>query len=178
MVPEQEFRRIGVRLREEGLVGANFGNMSIRSGDGFLITRTGSYLDDPGPLVFVRGDCPVPPEVSSESLLHREVYRITPHDAVVHAHPPCSVALSLIRDEVVPVDSEGEMFCPRIPVVGGKPGSREMAGNVASALRHGKAVLVRGHGTFAAGRSLDEAYVLTSLAEHSCRVLWMLGLSD
>jgi L-fuculose-phosphate aldolase len=36
-------------------------------------------------------------------------------------------------------------------------------------------VLVHGHGTFTAGRTLDEAYILTSLAEHSCRVLWLAG---
>ena len=37
--------------------------------------------------------------------------------------------------------------------------------------RTAKLVIVRGHGTFAAGRTLDEAYQFTSLAEHSARVL-------
>jgi L-fuculose-phosphate aldolase len=36
-------------------------------------------------------------------------------------------------------------------------------------------VVVRGHGMVAAGKSLDEAYILTSLAEHACRVLWLAG---
>jgi len=42
---------------------------------------------------------------------------------------------------------------------------------VAGILARSKLVIVRGHGTFAAGKSLDEAYQFTSLAEHSCRVL-------
>jgi L-fuculose-phosphate aldolase len=31
-----------------------------------------------------------------------------------------------------------------------------------------------GHGMFAEGKTLDEAYVLTSLAEHSCRILALI----
>ena len=37
-------------------------------------------------------------------------------------------------DEVVPEDSEGEMLCPKIPVVQGAPGSQEIADNVTRAL--------------------------------------------
>ena len=74
-------------------------------------------------------------------------------------------------EEVVPEDSEGEMLCPKIPIVQGAPGSKEIADTVTRALSSSKVVIARGHGTFAAGRTLDEAYVYTSLAEHSCRVL-------
>jgi L-fuculose-phosphate aldolase len=74
-------------------------------------------------------------------------------------------------DKIIPEDSEGLMFCPEIPVVTGSPGSQEVADTVSSALMKGKLVIARGHGTFAAGKTLDEAYLLTSLAEHSCRVL-------
>jgi L-fuculose-phosphate aldolase len=42
---------------------------------------------------------------------------------------------------------------------------------VADALAHSKLVIARGHGTFAAGATLDEAFLLTSLAEHACKVL-------
>ena len=167
----EEFPRIGKRLRQEGLVGANFGNMSVRDGAGFLITRNGAFLDCPGDLVYVPLDGAVPPEASSEYRVHREVYRLTRHLAVVHAHPPHAVAISLDRDCINPIDSEGEMFCPTIPVVTGPPGSMEMAKRVASALKDGGAVIVRGHGTFCGARSLEEGYVLTSIVEDSCRVL-------
>jgi len=167
-----EFQRIGRRLCEEGLVGANFGNMSVRERDGFSITRTGSFLDSPGEPVFVPNEGEVPPSAaSSECRLHREVYRTSSHYAIVHAHPPHAVAISLHRDQIIPADSEGEMFCPVIPVVTGSPGSMEMAENVAAALKDGKSIIVRGHGTFCGGKSLEEGYILTSIVEHSCRVL-------
>jgi L-fuculose-phosphate aldolase len=172
---DQEFKRIGMRLHRDGLVNANFGNMSVRAGDGFYITRIGSYLDDPGSPVFVPLHGEVPPEASSEYRVHRQVYRRTRHNAIVHAHPAYAVGASLVYDEIIPRDSEGEMFCPMIPVVQGKPGSDEIARNVSEGLCLSQVVIVSGHGTFSGGKTLDEAYILTSLTEHSCRVLWLVG---
>jgi L-fuculose-phosphate aldolase len=167
-----EFKRIGKRLFNEHLIGGNFGNISIRKGkEGFFIKRTGTYLDSPGKLAFVPFNGDVPKEASSEYRVHHEVYRKTNYEAIVHAHPPYAVALSLVMDKIVPEDSEGEMLCPEILVVRGDPGSQEIADNVALALVSSKLVIVRGHGTFAAGKTLDEAYIYTSFAEHSCRIL-------
>jgi len=169
-----EFERIGKRLFAEHLVGGNFGNMSVREGDaGFYIKRTGAYLDAATEPVFVPLVGDAPPSASSEYRVHREVYRKTTCRAIVHAHPPAAVALSLVRDEVRPEDSEGRMFCPLISVVSGEPGSQEIADTVSDALVSAKLVIARGHGTFAAGKTLDEAYVYTSLAEHACRVLYL-----
>jgi len=166
-----EFERIGKRLLAEHLVGGNFGNMSVRTSDGFFIKRTGTCLDIATEPVFVPLSGDAPKEASSEYRVHREVYAKTNHTTIVHAHPPYAVAASLVMDMIVPEDSEGEMFCPCIPVVTGAPGTQEVADNVARALTTSKLVIARGHGTFAAGATLDEGYVLTSLAEHSCRVL-------
>ena len=167
-----DFERVGKRLFAEHLVGGNFGNMSVRSGDdGFFIKRTGTYLDVAAEPVFVALTGPAPADASSEYRVHREIYQKTPYTAVVHAHPPAAIAASLVMDKIIPEDSEGLMFCPEIPVVTGSPGSQEVADTVSSALMKGKLVIARGHGTFAAGKTLDEAYLLTSLAEHSCRVL-------
>ena len=169
-----EFRRIGMRLFSEGLVGGNFGNMSIRSGEGFFITRTGSFLDDPGELVYVPVEGAASKEASSEYRVHREIYKKTRHKAIVHAHPAHAVALSIRSEEIIPQDSEGELLCPVIPVVHGTPGSDELARTVSDALCLSKLAIASGHGTFAAGQTLDEAYLYTSLAEHSCRVLALL----
>ncbi|HNQ33075.1 MAG TPA: class II aldolase/adducin family protein [Methanoculleus sp.] len=35
--------------------------------------------------------------------------------------------------------------------------------------------MVRGHGTFTAGKTLDEAYIYTSVAEYACRILLLSG---
>lgn len=167
----REFARIGKRLFAEHLVGGNFGNMSVRADAGFYIKRSGDYLDDVPELLFVPFSGPVPPRASSEYRVHLEVYKKTSYAAIVHAHPQAAIAASLVMDTIHPEDSEGKMFCPEISVVGGAPGSQKIADNVAEVLVQNRLVIVRGHGTFAAGKTLDEAYQLTSLAEHSCRVL-------
>lgn len=169
----EEFERIGKRLFAEHLVGGNFGNISVRDGDdGFYIKRSGAYLDVATDPVFVPLEGPVPAGASSEYRVHREVYKKSGHVSIVHAHPPAAVALSLVRNEIRPEDSEGIMFCPLIPVVSGEPGSQEIADTVSEALISSRLVIARGHGTFAAGKTLDEAYLSTSLAEHACRVLY------
>jgi L-fuculose-phosphate aldolase len=167
-----EFERIGKRLYAEHLVGGNFGNISIRNGkEGFFIKRSGTYLDIASEPVFVPLTGDAPSDASSEYRVHREIYRQTSYEAVIHAHPPCTISASFAMDEIIPKDSEGMMFCKKIPVVQGAPGSQEIADNVTRALLSLKLVLVRGHGTFAAGMTLDDAFVYTSLAEHSCRIL-------
>lgn len=171
----QEFSRIGSRIFTESLVGANFGNMSLRSGDGFYITRNGSYLDIPEEPVYVPLEGPVPDQASSEYRVHWQIYRMTAYHAVVHAHPPHAVALSLSNESIIPVDIEGIMFCPILLVVEGKPGSEELAVNITRVLLSSGVAIARGHGTFAGGNNLDEAYIRTSLAEHSCRILNLIG---
>jgi L-fuculose-phosphate aldolase len=174
-----DFERIGKRLFAEGLVSANFGNMSVREGEeGFIIKRTGAFLDLPGDPVFVLMEGDAPKEASSEFRVHRAVYKKCPHDAIVHAHPPYTVAISFVVDQVIPIDSEGEMFCPIIPVVKGRPGTEELAEQVARGLSHSPVVIARGHGTFAAGKTLHQAYVFTSLAEHSCRIIALMEQID
>jgi len=164
--------RIGQRLFAEHLVGGNFGNISVRENErGFYIKRTGAYLDDPGDPAFVPFAGEVPRDASSEYRVHLAVYKKTAYKAIVHAHPPYTVAASLVADEILPLDSEGIMFCPLIPVVAGEPGTQGLADAVAGMMQHHKLVIARGHGTFAAGATLDEAFQLTSLAEHACRVI-------
>ncbi|MDD1656508.1 MAG: aldolase [Methanomicrobiales archaeon] len=172
---DQEFRRIGARLHDEGLVAGNFGNLSVKGPEGFRIKRSGEYLEDPGPPVLVPFRGPVPARASREQAVHRAIYETTGHLAVVHAHPPHAVALSLAQQgPVVPRDSEGQLLCPEIPVVDGEPGSDELARNVAQALAGHNVAIARGHGTFAGGATLEEAYLHTAAAEHSCRVLILL----
>jgi L-fuculose-phosphate aldolase len=171
----EELARIGKRVLAEGLVSGNFGNASVRTGAGFLVKRSGAYLDDPGPLVPVPLEGAVPPEASRESLVHRTIYRLTPHLAILHVHPPYAVTLSLVKERIIPIDSKGMLLCPEIPVVAGDPGSQALGDHVTHALLHGKIVIARGHGTFAAGRNLEEAYLVTTAAEHACRILYLSG---
>jgi L-fuculose-phosphate aldolase len=172
----KEFELTGRRLFDEGLVAGNFGNMSVRVRGGFLITSSGSFLDEEESLRFVTMEGIAEEGASSEWRVHHRTYTVCDDaGAIVHAHPPLSVAASIVYDEIIPEDSEGKMLCPVIPVVDGEPGTEELAENVARALKSNPVVIARAHGTFAKGRDLKEAYLLTSIAEHCCRILYYLG---
>lgn len=175
-MPDTAFTRIGKRLVAEGLVSGNFGNLSTRKDGGFSITPRGTFVDEPHDPVFVPDTGPVPPEASGEYRVHRETYRQTHYRAIVHAHPPFAIAASFHHDTIIPDTCEAAMMCPVIPVVEGEAGSEALARAVAGVIRQSPVVVARGHGTFAAGSTLKEAYIRTSSAEHACRILLYRGL--
>ncbi|HJJ46653.1 MAG TPA: aldolase [Methanocorpusculum sp.] len=173
----KDFSRIGRRLFRENLVDGNFGNMSVVTSEGYFITHTGSYLDaDPAEVVLMPRNGRMTPGASSEWRVHTAVYNATEHQAIVHAHPPHAVALSLMTNTIKTVESEGQLLAPEIAVVEGFCGTQDLADAVADGLTKSKIVIARGHGTFAAGKNLDEAYLYTSLAEHCCKVLYLTQL--
>lgn len=161
----------------EHLVGGNFGNMSVRIGEGFCITPTGSFLNDPKSVIYVPLQGDVPKQASSEYRVHRDIYTKTDAQAIVHVHPPYAVSASLVSDQesLIPIDSEGRMFAPTIRIVTGEPGTQDLATNVSDALVHAPSCIAAGHGTFSIGETLEKAYLLSSLVEHSCTVLMLTG---
>ena len=180
----QEMAKYGRKLVEHGLVESNFGNISVRAGGKMLITRSGTALDE------ITGDNVVEVEIqdtssldiiaSSETVVHREIYRQTSGLAIIHAHCPYAVVESLLAgagEVIAPVDSEGQYFLGNIPVVGGGIGSLVLAENLADALSKHKGAVVYSHGTFAIGKTLGEAYIMTTQLEHSCRVKYLYELA-
>jgi len=167
------FSSIGQRLMNEHLVGGNFGNMSVRTKNGFCITPTGSFLNELSFVVHVPFHGDVPKQASSEYRVHRDIYAKTDAQAIMHVHPPYAVSASLLAGSasLTPIDSEGKMFAPLIPIVTGEPGTQDLATNVSGALVHAPACIALGHGTFSIGKTLEQAYLVSSLIEHSCTVL-------
>jgi L-fuculose-phosphate aldolase len=53
---------------------------------------------------------------------------------------------------------------------------KHIADNIATLLKDYRVVLVQGHGSFATGQLLEEAYHLTAILEQSCRLLYLLKL--
>ena len=180
----REISRIGKKLVDSGLVESHFGNISVRVGNRMIITRSGSALDEIGEnnVVEVRLDstCALDVIASSEAIVHRAIYKNTPALAIIHAHCPFAVTMSLLaREEVIePADSEGQYFLGEIPIVRGGIGSGELATNMSQALASSKAAILYSHGTFAIGRVLDEAYVMTTQVEHSCKIKYWYDLAS
>ena len=177
----REIARFGEKLVKYGLVESHFGNISVRTGECMLITRSGSALDeideDSVVEVAIDGTSSMDMIASSETIVHRAVYKNTSALAIIHAHCPYAVIASLLEDSaVVPIDSEGIYFLHEIPIIDGGIGTSDLAENAAPALRKHKGAIIRGHGTIAVGMLLEEAYVVTSQIEHSCMVKYHVDL--
>jgi len=116
------------------------------------------------------------PRASIELAVHRAIYQETSALAIVHAHPPHAVALSLTETEIVPNGAEGLSKVGRVPVLGWhmevKPGG--LANVIAQALKQCRIVMVHGHGSFAIGQLIEEAYNYTTTLEESCQVICLL----
>ena len=140
----------GRRLGARGLISAGEGNLSIRlDTERLLITPSGRRKDElePGDLVVVRighaerearsasGLAP-----SSDLAIHLAVHAARPDiGAVVHAHLPASMALTLAGEVPDPAAlPETAFHLPRLPFVPfGEMGSDELAERIAAALSEG-----------------------------------------
>jgi len=116
------------------------------------------------------------PLASIELAVHRAIYQETTALAIIHAHPPHAITLSLTDTEIVPSDAEGLAIAKRVPVLGWhtKVGPKGLADIIAQALKQHRIVLVHGHGSFATGQLLDEAHNYTATLEGSCQVICLL----
>ncbi len=175
----EQFREIGRDLYVANMISSHGGNISLRVGDRVVIKRRGAMLGNlkPHDLVETRldkNDSGVT-IASTELLAHRTIYMSTPALAIVHCHPRTAIAFSLSRDEIVPIDNEASYLLKKVPVITEEfaSGTPEMANKLAAALRVYKIVMLRGHGSFATGATLEEAFHWSSTLEESCQIaLW------
>jgi L-fuculose-phosphate aldolase len=174
------FRDIGRDIYVGGLTSSHGGNMSVRDGDRIVITRRGSMLGRLGDDDLVETGiepCAADERCSREIVVHRAIYAACGARAIVHAHPPHTVARSLAHDTIVPADSEGLYVLGEVPVVEAATtiASAEAAAVLAEALRSIPVAVLRTHGPFATGASLEEAFMHVSVLEASAVILDLLG---
>ena len=177
-----EFSWVGHDLYAAGVVSSHGGNLSVRAeGDRMLITRTGSMIGRLTPEDLIEtslvacGD-PRDRECSVELVVHRAIYAATGAGAIVHAHAINTVARSLVEDLIVPLDSESLLRLGQVPVVISATtiGSTEAAAKLSEALKTVRVAVLRGHGPFAVGETLEDAYQAVSCLEASCHILNIL----
>jgi L-fuculose-phosphate aldolase len=169
----EEFQQVGRDLYAAGLVSSHGGNMSVRHGEGLIITSHGSRLGHlaEGDMVEVGPGLEPRVEPSMDLALHQAIYAASEAKAIVHAHPRHAIALSLVGTEVRPQDLEGQHYLGVVPVV---PRGENVAQALADALRQHRIVVVAGHGSYARGESLWQALQWTSVLEESAEILWLL----
>lgn len=173
------FRDIGRDIFVSGLTTSHGGNMSVRDGGRIVITRRGSMLGRLGDDDLIEtsmAPCESDSRCSREIVVHRAIYEATDALAIVHAHPARTVARSFASDTIVPKDSEGLYVLGEVPVVSSATtiASAEAGEVLAAALVAAPVAVLRTHGPFAKGATLEEAFMHVSVLEASALILDLL----
>jgi ribulose-5-phosphate 4-epimerase/fuculose-1-phosphate aldolase len=172
----------GRSLFERGFTVGSSGNISVRCGDGFLVTPTNScmgFLDaaritklDAG-WNLISGDAP-----TKEVPLHRAFHEGRPQTgAVVHLHSTFATALSCLadidpEDAIAPITPYVVMRVGRVPVLPyTMPGSADVAPLVRARAADHAAILLANHGPVVAGTSLESAVFAAEELEETAKLL-------
>ena len=165
-------------LRQYGYNDSHSGNISGRDGNTVWITPTGACADTLEAKDFISCslDEAIPQGASGDANLHLAVYRENPDaQAIIHSHCPHAVALTLGGEDFIPADFEGQLYFPRVPVVS-VPYElyfEEAAARVAATLAEYPICIVRGHGVYAWGETLNLAYKWTCSLELSAKTAFI-----
>ncbi len=184
MNSEQELReaicKAGRSLYDRNLVAATDGNLSARIGEGrYLCTPSGCSLGEMQPADIVIADAAGAKlegggNVSSEFFTHLAAYEERPDiAAVVHAHPPNAVALTLAAVSMEPYILPELVFAvggvPTAPYA--TPGTKEGAEVIRDLIRECDALLLDRHGALTVGDGVVDAYRRMEKIEHSAQSL-------
>jgi len=166
----------GRRVGAKQLTWGTAGNISARVPGGFVITASGTRLDELTPEDFLtcslEGDLPA--GCSVESDMHRGVYRARPDvNAVLHcsAFHTTLVACSAIELETA-ASTDTQYYLQRLarlPFL--PPGSTELAAAVTEAAAGNDVMLLANHGSVAIAAGVDAAVNVTEALELMCRML-------
>lgn len=187
----EEMVQVARLMYDKGLICASDGNISVRlSKNRFLITPSGlhkAFLKPEQILVVnemgTRVDAPIPAnaalKVTSELPMHLEAYRQRPDvEAVVHAHPPIAVSLSIAQ---IPLNEyllpEAIVFLGKIPITPyATPSTKENAEAVRIPIRYHDALVLERHGSLTVGGSVMEAFMRLETLEQHARIAYMTTL--
>lgn len=162
-------------LAQRGLNQGASGNVSVRAGDGFVVTPSGVAADSLAADQLVRmdmaGTWSGPWKPSSEWRFHRDIYAARPDcGAVVHCHSPAATALAVLG-KTLPA------FHYMIAIAGGTDvrcapyatfGTQKLSDFALAALQGRRACLLAHHGMIAIGRDLAQALEVAVEVEFLC----------
>ena len=175
---KQEMIRVGQKLYDRQLLVATEGNLSCRlPGDRILATPSGLCKGEltSADLVIIDGrgnHLEGERRVSSEILMHLEVYRLRPDvQAVVHAHPPICIALMLAGKNLDrPILAENILLMGKVPVAEyARPSTPAVAESIRPWVPRTDFVLLDRHGSLTMGETLAEAFFRLETMEHTAR---------
>ncbi|MCP4618636.1 MAG: class II aldolase [Bradyrhizobium sp.] len=165
-----------LRMNALGINQGTSGNISVRHGDGLLITPTSTPYETMRPEQIVHmgldGSHDPARRPSSEWRFHRDILKARPDvEAVVHAHPTYCTALAIMGMEIPPVHYM--VACAGGDTIRCAPyatfGTQELSDHAVRALEGRLACLLAHHGMIAAGPSLAKAMWLAVEVETLAR---------
>jgi L-fuculose-phosphate aldolase len=165
-----------LQMNQMGINQGTSGNISLRHGEGMLITPTGTPYEamKPEQIVFMKLD--TPPDAgqrpSSEWRFHRDILRARPEvNAVVHAHPPYATIVAIMGKEIPPIHYM--IACAGGDTIRCAPyatfGTEALSKHAVAALDGRSACLLAHHGMIAIGPSLARAMWLAVEVETLAR---------
>ncbi|MFX1442074.1 MAG: class II aldolase/adducin family protein [Promethearchaeota archaeon] len=179
----KQFKIVGKVLTDHRYNTSHSGNISMRAGGKILIKRRGAMLGFLEPEDIIETDLYGADSgimlSSTETDVHRQIYLNTDAMAVIHAHNPFCVILSLIEDEITCLDAEGIYMYRKIPIieVENPAGPTDAAREVPKVLKNYPITVVRAHGVFAKGNTLYDALQNVTGAEQSAMFRYYTMLS-
>jgi L-fuculose-phosphate aldolase len=186
----QEIVEVGRRMYDKGLISASEGNISARLDEerllitpsglhkGFLNTDDLLLIDRAGTLLGPRSGSSKKLRPTSELPLHLESYRLRPDiGAVVHAHPPTTIALSIagipLADCLLP---EVIVFLGLIPTTEyATPSSEETVNAVRQLLINHDAIVLQRHGSLTVGDTPMDGFIRLEIVEQNAHIAFMLN---
>lgn len=182
----QEIVKIGRLMYDKGLILASDGNISARLGHGrILLTPSGLHkgMLEPDQLIIVNENGrqvggPRHLKPTSELPMHLEAYRQRPDvTAVVHAHPPYAVALSIagisMAECLLP---EAVVFLGVIPTTPyATPSSEENARVVRELIGSHDGLVLQRHGSLTVGQSPMQAFMRLETLERNAFMGYLLA---
>jgi L-fuculose-phosphate aldolase len=186
----QEIVRVGRLMYDKGFISSSEGNLSSRLAPGrILITPAGlhkGFLEVDQLLVVDPGGRRLGPATAanrhlkptSELPMHLEAYRLRGDiGAVVHAHPPITIALSVagipLADCLIP---EVIVMLGLIPTSAyATPSSDENVRAIHDLIVNHDALVLQRHGSLTVGQDPMEAFMRLEVVEQNARISFMLA---
>ncbi|RKD89936.1 class II aldolase/adducin family protein [Mangrovibacterium diazotrophicum] len=180
MHPRDQITMIIDKIYRSGLTTTSGGNISIIDENGDIWV-TPSAIDKgtlrASDIVCVRKDGTIDGrhKPSSEFPFHKAIYECRPEiKAVIHAHPPALVSLSIVRQipntNIIP---QAKYICGDIGYADyALPGSDELGDVIAKEFEKGfNGVIMENHGTVVGGTDMVDAYQRFETLEFCCRTI-------
>ena len=178
----KELIRLGRLLYQRQYIVASEGNLSCRiDSKNILITRSGVCKGEltPNDLIKVsleKRTASGKQKPSTEIQMHLGVYRQRPDvKAVVHAHPPYAISLSLAGIALdKPYTPESVLLLGAVPTAAyGRPSTSQVAESIQEYLKKTDIILLERHGSLTVGSTLQEAFEKLEILENTARIVWL-----